>query len=289
MSATDCWVCCDACDKWRLLSARCYEQVKDDPEFFCDQIHECACDDEQDDTEQNTMYWSKRGGRLLKTFLKSRFATAKLMPMTMISKGTMMNASKKAPKQTEPKKTVKTEARKQTQPKKTVKKEEAPKKRKIDLETWLWRSLSRHHPGKLEVDWQSEYWADHDEGCHGPIDTNANRQEFPDGFRWSCCDKLGDEDGCVSGEGEPLISTPQKVSRRRIMNVDLNAATPPCFSKGDGAETLADNELSSIAPDLVTLRNVAEQPHNISRDVDAFSHGKSYPHHALCQDSTKCK
>lgn len=155
------------------------------------------------------------------------------------------------------------------------------------MQSWLWRSLSRHHPGKLEVDRESDYWADHDEDCHGPIDTNENRREFPDGFRWSCCNKLGDEDGCVRLEGKPLISTPEKVSRRRRRNVDLDVATPLCFSKGD-AETWADVELSStIAPDLIGPNTVGIPPRNISRDTDASSHGKSLHHYALCQGSTK--
>lgn len=46
-----------------------------------------------------------------------------------------------------------------------------------------------YHEGELEVDW--DYWADHDEDCHGTIDTKTNRREHPDGFRWNCCDEVG--------------------------------------------------------------------------------------------------
>jgi hypothetical protein len=43
----------------------------------------------------------------------------------------------------------------------------------------------------LEVDFDSGFWADHDEDCHGSIDTDEMRKEFPDGFIWDCCDKHG--------------------------------------------------------------------------------------------------
>lgn len=33
-----------------------------------------------------------------------------------------------------------------------------------------------------------DFWADHDERCHGPIDTPENVAAFPEGFIWDCCD-----------------------------------------------------------------------------------------------------
>ena len=55
----------------------------------------------------------------------------------------------------------------------------------------------RLHPGKLEVDYDG--WPDHDERCHGPIDTKANRREHPDGFVWSCCGAQGTfAEGCTA-------------------------------------------------------------------------------------------
>jgi hypothetical protein len=54
-----------------------------------------------------------------------------------------------------------------------------------------------HHPGELEVDYEGDVWADHDERCHGPIDTKTNRRENPDGFVWSCCGAQGTfAEGC---------------------------------------------------------------------------------------------
>ncbi|KAH8159417.1 hypothetical protein CIB48_g8840 [Xylaria polymorpha] len=56
-----------------------------------------------------------------------------------------------------------------------------------------------YHNGELEVDYEADVWADHDEDCHGTIDTDENRIENPEGFRWSCCRKLGYHNGCTRG------------------------------------------------------------------------------------------
>lgn len=56
--------------------------------------------------------------------------------------------------------------------------------------------------GELEVDYDADIWADHDENCHGTIDTESMREENPEGFVWNCCDKPGDEAGCYRGRHE---------------------------------------------------------------------------------------
>lgn len=38
------------------------------------------------------------------------------------------------------------------------------------------------HDGEIGVD--EDEWPDHDERCHGPIDTKYNRRNFPEGFKW---------------------------------------------------------------------------------------------------------
>jgi len=59
-----------------------------------------------------------------------------------------------------------------------------------------------HHPGELDVDFESDVWADWDEALHGPIDTNFHRRMYPAGFRWTCCTEPGNvSKGCVSGSG----------------------------------------------------------------------------------------
>ncbi|KAI1753970.1 hypothetical protein F4782DRAFT_494610 [Xylaria castorea] len=62
----------------------------------------------------------------------------------------------------------------------------------------------RYHDGDLEVDDENDFWADHDENCHGTIDTNENRIEYPEGFVWNCCDKLGHRSGCTQGRHNAL-------------------------------------------------------------------------------------
>ncbi|KAK3994483.1 hypothetical protein QBC44DRAFT_391805 [Cladorrhinum sp. PSN332] len=52
------------------------------------------------------------------------------------------------------------------------------------------------HPGNLDVNWRADTWADHDERFDGPEDTSDNREEYPEGFIWDCCDAQGDADGC---------------------------------------------------------------------------------------------
>ncbi|KAL5089258.1 hypothetical protein Trisim1_005821 [Trichoderma cf. simile WF8] len=53
-----------------------------------------------------------------------------------------------------------------------------------------------YHNGELEVNDMDDFWADHDEDCHGIIDTDEMREEFPEGFIWTCCDKNGEALGC---------------------------------------------------------------------------------------------
>ena len=57
----------------------------------------------------------------------------------------------------------------------------------------------RLQTGNLDVDDSEDFWADHDEDCHGIIDTDEMREEFPDGFIWDCCEELGSAKGCTVG------------------------------------------------------------------------------------------
>ncbi|KAJ3521682.1 hypothetical protein NM208_g13182 [Fusarium decemcellulare] len=59
-----------------------------------------------------------------------------------------------------------------------------------------------YHWGELEPDYDSMRWADHDERCHGTIDSDEMREAYPDGFIWNCCDELGDTTGCTLGRHE---------------------------------------------------------------------------------------
>ena len=54
-----------------------------------------------------------------------------------------------------------------------------------------------YHEGELEVD--EDMFEDHDEDCHGPMDSDQNRIDFPEGFAWNCCDEDGRSEGCQTG------------------------------------------------------------------------------------------
>jgi len=58
-----------------------------------------------------------------------------------------------------------------------------------------------YHPGDLEVN--EEEFVDHDERCHGPMDTKANRRDFPENFTWNCCQNNGRADGCEEDRHQP--------------------------------------------------------------------------------------
>ncbi|KAF4422861.1 hypothetical protein CFRS1_v001323 [Colletotrichum fructicola] len=61
------------------------------------------------------------------------------------------------------------------------------------------RGDCRYHDGLLEPDYDDDTWADHDERCHGPIDTAENREMYLEAFKWECCDEPGDAEGCQRG------------------------------------------------------------------------------------------
>ncbi|OAA81751.1 NACHT and WD domain protein [Akanthomyces lecanii RCEF 1005] len=39
-------------------------------------------------------------------------------------------------------------------------------------------------------------WADHDERCHGPIDTEEHKRIYPEAFDWDCCEEARNSSGC---------------------------------------------------------------------------------------------
>lgn len=56
--------------------------------------------------------------------------------------------------------------------------------------------------GYFEPNYDSDFWADHDEDWHGIIDSNWSRREYLGGFTWTCCGEKGDEtEGFTSEKG----------------------------------------------------------------------------------------
>ncbi|CAM6092117.1 unnamed protein product [Calypogeia fissa] len=54
------------------------------------------------------------------------------------------------------------------------------------------------HDLELEVDERHSTWYDWDETCHGDMDSDENRKQYPEGFVWSCCGKDGKGKGCLT-------------------------------------------------------------------------------------------
>ncbi|KAF8847921.1 hypothetical protein BDZ45DRAFT_698792 [Acephala macrosclerotiorum] len=58
------------------------------------------------------------------------------------------------------------------------------------------KRLCYWHTGDKEVYDDDDFWADHDEDCHGIIEDLKDDSTYDEGFRWSCCDEDGSSPGC---------------------------------------------------------------------------------------------
>lgn len=58
--------------------------------------------------------------------------------------------------------------------------------------------------GVKTVDYASDFWADHDERCHGSMDSFVDDPDYEDGMIWSCCENALDEEGCERGKHVPV-------------------------------------------------------------------------------------
>jgi hypothetical protein len=56
------------------------------------------------------------------------------------------------------------------------------------------------------VDYESDFWADHDVNCHGPYEAFEDDPDFAEGFIWECCDKPGDDEGCKSTKHKAKVN-----------------------------------------------------------------------------------
>lgn len=62
------------------------------------------------------------------------------------------------------------------------------------------------------ADYDGDFWADHDENIHGRID--ELQEDFPEGYRWTCCNKLGNEEGCEIGMHNSLLVENERERKR---------------------------------------------------------------------------
>jgi hypothetical protein len=56
------------------------------------------------------------------------------------------------------------------------------------------------------VDYESDFWADHDVRCHGPYEAFKDDPNYAEGFMWECCDKSGDDEGCKSTKHKAKVN-----------------------------------------------------------------------------------
>ena len=57
-----------------------------------------------------------------------------------------------------------------------------------------------------EVDYDADFWADHDEDCHGPMDSFGDDPDFAEGYVWSCYENNGDDEGCKSTKHKAAVN-----------------------------------------------------------------------------------
>ncbi|KAH8778072.1 hypothetical protein BGZ57DRAFT_347927 [Hyaloscypha finlandica] len=76
------------------------------------------------------------------------------------------------------------------------------------------RGDCRWHSGEKEAYHDDDFWADHDEDCHGDIDSFIDDFDYAEGFKWSCCDELGDNEGCKSTKHKATVNEIRNCGRR---------------------------------------------------------------------------
>ncbi|KAF3388757.1 hypothetical protein F1880_004361 [Penicillium rolfsii] len=71
-----------------------------------------------------------------------------------------------------------------------------------------------YHPDLAVPDY--DRWPDHDENCHGPIDTEENLRQYPESFTYQCCDRYGDEEPCVTDWHRERVYENETSKRQRF-------------------------------------------------------------------------
>jgi hypothetical protein len=68
------------------------------------------------------------------------------------------------------------------------------------------------------VDYESDFWADHDENCHGPYEAFEDDPDYAEGFIWDCCDKPGDNEGCKATKHKAKMNlvAPARSKKRKV-------------------------------------------------------------------------
>ncbi|KAH7408054.1 hypothetical protein BKA64DRAFT_437947 [Cadophora sp. MPI-SDFR-AT-0126] len=90
----------------------------------------------------------------------------------------------------------------------------------------------RWHTGGKELYEDDDFWADHDDQCHGDPHSFEDDPDFAEGFQWNCCDNLGDHEGCMTTKHKAPVNIIQTVqvaeSKKRRAEKEFHR---PVYSK----------------------------------------------------------
>ncbi|KAG4443386.1 hypothetical protein IFR05_001175 [Cadophora sp. M221] len=85
------------------------------------------------------------------------------------------------------------------------------------------------HTGEKELYYDGDFWADHDDNCHGDPASFEDDSDFADGFMWSCCQNSGDHEGCKTTRHKAPVNVIQEAgSNKRRAEEDLQR---PVFAR----------------------------------------------------------
>lgn len=98
-------------------------------------------------------------------------------------------------------------------------------------------SINLDWVGTKDVDYGNDFWADHDENCHGPCESFVDDDDYGEGFLWTCCETQGDNKGChstkhkadvnivMSDEASAIIGTSKRKADEELPNPRIERVT----------------------------------------------------------------
>ncbi|KAK3935500.1 hypothetical protein QBC46DRAFT_358212 [Diplogelasinospora grovesii] len=149
----------------------------------------------------------------------------------------------------------------------------------------------RYHSGVMEPDYDADIWADHDEDCHGTIDSDEMREEYPEGFTWTCCEKIGTKRGCKLGFHQ---SNPEKSKKGCYENGNGDSGSDEVCNETDSSdeeegEHEGEDEGRNASRLSWTRYNVSDLTINLERDENVKWRALEYLKHLEPEAKTKAK
>jgi hypothetical protein len=94
--------------------------------------------------------------------------------------------------------------------------------------------------GTKDVYFEDDFWADDDIDCHGEYRDFEDDSDMAEGFRWTCCNRAGDNIGCKGTKHKAKVNmivkkAPAiipKAGRKRKAVDDIPSAAKPKARKG---------------------------------------------------------